>query len=324
MRALPTVGVLFCLTVIIAPHFHGRTDTGYLIPTEIVLVLLAIPPILSNTYAGVQNVDPAVRDAARGMGMTGSQVLLKVELPDAACRSSSPGCAVATLQVIATATIASYVPLGGLGRFIYDGLAQQDFPQMIGGGVLVALLALLTDSLLALIQRLRCFPRCLRPLLASHDGGRTSRGRHRPSGGRGSHEHVANGPTGAPTGSLMNRKVLPSERLASAGPRARELRSGEDMKRKTMPHRRVPLRSPSAPQHSAACGKDSSQDHAPAASGTSSGGQRPTIASKLILGGPPEFKTRADGIARPAKNYGVTFSKLQAPRHRRPGHRRPR
>jgi osmoprotectant transport system permease protein len=59
----------------------------------------------------------------------------------------------ASLQVIATATIASYLPLGGLGRFIYDGLAQQDFPQMIGGGVLVALLALLTDSVLAFIQR---------------------------------------------------------------------------------------------------------------------------------------------------------------------------
>jgi osmoprotectant transport system permease protein len=59
----------------------------------------------------------------------------------------------ATLQVIATATIASYLPLGGLGRFIYDGLGQQDFPQMVGGGVLVALLALTADLLFALIQR---------------------------------------------------------------------------------------------------------------------------------------------------------------------------
>ncbi len=70
--------------MIIAPHIHGRTDAGYLIPTEIVLVLLAIPPILANTYAGVQNVDPAVRDAARGMGMTGAQVLRQVELPERA------------------------------------------------------------------------------------------------------------------------------------------------------------------------------------------------------------------------------------------------
>ena len=129
------------LVVIIAPHFYGRTNAGYLIPTEIVLVLLAVPPILSNTYAGVQNVSPAVRDAAFGMGMTGPQVLSRVELPNALPLIFS-GFRSATLQVIATATIASYVTLGGLGRFIYDGLAQQDYPQMISGGLLVAALAL--------------------------------------------------------------------------------------------------------------------------------------------------------------------------------------
>jgi osmoprotectant transport system permease protein len=152
LRALPTVGVLVLLMVMIAPDFHGRTDFGYLIPTEIVLVLIAIPPILSNTYAGVQNVDAVVRDAASAMGMTGSQVLTRVELPNSLPLIFS-GVRSASLQVIATATIASYLPLGGLGRFIYDGLAQQDFPQMIGGGVLVALLALLTDSVLAFVQR---------------------------------------------------------------------------------------------------------------------------------------------------------------------------
>ncbi|MGF7238259.1 MAG: ABC transporter permease [Frankia sp.] len=152
VRALPTVGVLVLLTVIIAPHFHGRTDVGYLIPTEIVLVLLAIPPILSNTYAGIDNVSPAVRDAAAGMGMTGPQVLFRVELPCSLPLIFS-GFRSAALQVIATATIASYIPLGGLGRFIYDGLAQQDYPQMIGGGVLVAALALTTDLILATIQR---------------------------------------------------------------------------------------------------------------------------------------------------------------------------
>jgi osmoprotectant transport system permease protein len=151
-RALPTVGVLVLLVVIIAPHFYGRTNAGYLIPTEIVLVLLAVPPILSNTYAGVQNVEPAVRDAAFGMGMTGPQVLYRVELPNSLPLIFS-GLRSATLQVIATATIAAYVTLGGLGRFIYDGLAQQDFPQMISGGLLVAVLALLADLLLALAQR---------------------------------------------------------------------------------------------------------------------------------------------------------------------------
>lgn len=152
VRALPTVGVLVLLVVVIAPNFYGRTNAGYLIPTEIVLVLLAVPPILSNTYAGVQNVAPAVRDAAFGMGMTGPQVLFRVELPNALPLMFS-GFRSATLQVIATATIASYVTLGGLGRFIYDGLAQQDFPQMISGGLLVAGLALVADLLLALVQR---------------------------------------------------------------------------------------------------------------------------------------------------------------------------
>jgi osmoprotectant transport system permease protein len=152
LRALPTVGVLVLLTVMISPNFHGRTDFGYLIPTEIVLVLLAVPPILSNTYAGVQNVDGAARDAASAMGMTGWQLLRLVEFPNSLPLIFS-GLRSATLQVIATATIASYLPLGGLGRFIYDGLAQQDFPQMIGGGVLVALLALASDFVLAVIQR---------------------------------------------------------------------------------------------------------------------------------------------------------------------------
>lgn len=152
LRALPTVGVLVLLTVIISPHFQGRTDTGFLIPTEIVLVLLAVPPILSNTYAGVQNVEPGIRDAAFGMGMTGWQVLLRVELPISLPLIFS-GVRSAALQLIATATVASYLPLGGLGRFIYDGLAQQDYPQMIGGGVLVAALALITDLVLATIQR---------------------------------------------------------------------------------------------------------------------------------------------------------------------------
>jgi osmoprotectant transport system permease protein len=125
---------------------------GYIIPVEIVLTLLAIPPILSNTYAGVQNIDPAVVDAARGMGMTDWQVVRRVEI---AC--SLPlifsGLRSASLQVIATATIAAVLPLGGLGRFIIDGQHQQDYPQMIGGGVLVAALALFTELVLATIQR---------------------------------------------------------------------------------------------------------------------------------------------------------------------------
>jgi osmoprotectant transport system permease protein len=158
LRAIPGVGLLILLAVIIAPHFHGRTDLGFLLPTEIVLVVFAVPPILANTYAGVRNVDPAVRDAAKGMGMTGGQVLWKVEVPCSLPLIFS-GIRSATLQVIATATIASYLPLlGGLGRFIYDGIHQNDFPQMISGGVLVALLALAADLLLGAVQRYAVSP----------------------------------------------------------------------------------------------------------------------------------------------------------------------
>jgi osmoprotectant transport system permease protein len=153
IRAIPTVGLLVLLAVMISPHFHGRTDLGFLIPTEIVLVVIAVPAILANTYAGVQNVEPAVRDAAAGMGMTGVQVLWRVELPCSLPLIIS-GIRSATLQVIATATIASYLPLlGGFGRFIYDGFHQQDYPQMVSGGVLVAVLAVIADLVLATVQR---------------------------------------------------------------------------------------------------------------------------------------------------------------------------
>lgn len=152
LRALPVVGLLILLYVMVAPHIHSRGDAVYLVPTEIVLVLLAIPPILSNTYAGVQNVDPAVRDAAAGMGMRGGQVVRQVELPNALPLILS-GIRSATLQVIATATVAAYLGLGGLGRFVYDGQASQDFAQRNAGALLVALLAVVADLVLALVQR---------------------------------------------------------------------------------------------------------------------------------------------------------------------------
>jgi osmoprotectant transport system permease protein len=157
LRALPTIGLLIFFVVLISPHIHGKSDAAYLIPTTIVLTILAVPPILSNTYAGVQNVDPAARDAAAGMGMTGGQVLFKVELPCAVPLIMS-GVRSATLQVIATATIAAYVSLGGLGRFVFDGQAQQDYPQMATGALLVAALALVADLVLAIVQRVIVSP----------------------------------------------------------------------------------------------------------------------------------------------------------------------
>ena len=151
-RALPTVGLLTFLVILMSSVIHSKGQAPYLIPTEIVLVLLAIPSMLTNSYAGVEAVDPAVRDAAKGMGMTGSQVLWRVELPNALPLIFS-GVRSSFLQVIATATITAYVGLNGLGRYLIDGLSQQDYPQMASGAVLVAALALIVDGLLAVVQR---------------------------------------------------------------------------------------------------------------------------------------------------------------------------
>jgi osmoprotectant transport system permease protein len=148
LRALPTLGLLVLLVGAI-----GIGLTGPLVA----LVVLAVPPILAGTYAGVRNVDGAVVDAARGMGMRGRDVLFGVELPNALPLIIG-GVRSAVLQVISTATIAAFVALGGLGRFIVDGLAVRDFGQMIGGSLLVAGLAIVADLLLAGLQKLLVSP----------------------------------------------------------------------------------------------------------------------------------------------------------------------
>jgi len=148
LRALPSLGLLILLALWGLHTLKG--DLALLAPAIAVLVILAIPPILSSTYAGIANVDPAARDAARGMGMTGTQVLLKVELPVAMPLVMS-GLRSAFLQVVATATIAAVVALGGFGRYVIDGLAQQNYSMMVAGAFLVALLAVLGDRILAVI-----------------------------------------------------------------------------------------------------------------------------------------------------------------------------
>ncbi len=110
LRAVPSLGLLFAISMLVGPLI--QSDLAFTIPSIIVLVLLAIPPLLSGTYAGVESVDPAARDAARGMGMRGTQVLTQVELPIAMPLFLS-GLRSATLQVIATATIAASISLGG-------------------------------------------------------------------------------------------------------------------------------------------------------------------------------------------------------------------
>ncbi len=148
LRALPTLGLLILLALWGLSTFKG--DIALLGPAITVLVILAIPPILSNTYAGIAAVDPAARDAAIGMGMTGREVLAKVELPVAMPLIMS-GIRSAFLQVVATATIAAVVSLGGLGRYVIDGYNQQDYSKMVAGALLVAVLAIVGDRILALI-----------------------------------------------------------------------------------------------------------------------------------------------------------------------------
>jgi osmoprotectant transport system permease protein len=150
LRAVPSLGLLFAVALWLGPKI--ASSLAYVIPSVIVLVLLAVPPILSGTYAGIQGVDPAARDAAQGMGMRGGEVLRKVELPCALPLLLS-GIRGATLQVIATATIAASISLGGLGRYVIDGLSVSDYAEMASGAILVALLALAMDGLLALVQR---------------------------------------------------------------------------------------------------------------------------------------------------------------------------
>ncbi len=154
-RAIPSLGLLFVMVLFLGPRFSG--DAAFLAPSLVVLTVLAIPPILAGAYAGVDEVDPAARDAAKGMGMHGLQVLAEVELPCAMPLIFS-GLRSATLQVVATATIAATAGVGGLGRFLIDGLAVRDYGQMAAGALLVAVLALAVDLVFALVQRYAVSP----------------------------------------------------------------------------------------------------------------------------------------------------------------------
>jgi osmoprotectant transport system permease protein len=153
-RALPS----FALLILMVQIFGIGEPTGAFsfigsFPTFIVLVALAIPPMLTNTYVGVAGTDPEVREAARGMGMSGRQLLTGVEAP-MAMPLVMAGIRTAAIAVVATATLAAYIGWGGLGRFIIDGLATQDYVQVFAGAVLVALLAIVFELALALVQRL--------------------------------------------------------------------------------------------------------------------------------------------------------------------------
>lgn len=151
LRALPTLGLVIYLALLLNPAF-GSLPPGGLVAPLIALTILAIPPVLAGAYAGVEAVDPQTVDAARSMGMTELQILRRVELP-LALPLLIGGVRSAALQVIATWTVAAILPLGGLGRYLYDGLPVQRYDEMLAGSVLVIALALVVDGAFALTQR---------------------------------------------------------------------------------------------------------------------------------------------------------------------------
>ena len=141
-RAIPSLGIIILMFTLV----------GFgIVPVLVALVALAVPPIVTNSYIGVRSVDRDVRDAAEGMGMRGRQVLWQVELP-VAMPLIMAGIRTSAVQVVATATLAAFVGLGGLGRYLIDGLSQRDLPQVVGGAILVAVLSLLTELMLGRVQ----------------------------------------------------------------------------------------------------------------------------------------------------------------------------
>ncbi len=142
-RAIPTLGLL---------TLFGLAYGIGLKASVVALVVLAVPSVLAGAYAGVQSVDAATIAAAKAVGMRPHQVILRVELPLA-----SPvvigGIRAATLQVVATATLAAYIADFGLGRYLFAGLKSRDYAQMLAGALLVAALALLLELAFAAAQR---------------------------------------------------------------------------------------------------------------------------------------------------------------------------
>ncbi|MFJ9537679.1 ABC transporter permease [Streptomyces sp. NPDC101225] len=145
-RAIPTFAVLVLL--LLTPV--GGWGEG---PTVVALVLFAVPPLLTNAYVGMREVDRSVVRAARGMGMTGRQTLFQVELPLAAPMILN-GVRIAAVQLVATATIAALAGGGGLGRIITAGFNLASTPQVVAGAILVAAFALVVEGIFETAQRL--------------------------------------------------------------------------------------------------------------------------------------------------------------------------
>ena len=149
-RAIPSLAILALVQQAIGlsgwPGFGAR-------PALVALVALAVPPLVTNAYVGMRGVDRDVVEAARGMGMTGGELLWRVEVP-IALPLVMAGVRTAAVQVVATATLAAVTAWGGLGRFIVDGFGQQDNAQIVAGALLVGVMALVTELSLGRLQRM--------------------------------------------------------------------------------------------------------------------------------------------------------------------------
>ena len=144
VRALPTLGLMIILALALGIGLEAPF---------IAFVVLAIPSVLAGAYSGFEAIDRATIDAARAVGMTQWQVVAKVEIP-LGLPLLIGGLRAASLQVIATVTLADYVGAGGLGHFIFLGLKTNDYPQMLAGSIVVILLALLSEAFFSVLQRL--------------------------------------------------------------------------------------------------------------------------------------------------------------------------
>ena len=154
-RAVPSFAIL-----VIAFQIFGLGQ----LPIILALVALAIPPMVTNSYVAMREVDPDIKDAARGMGYRDLARLARVELP-LAVPLVMAGIRTSAVQVVATATLAALIAGGGLGRYVIDGLDQQIYPKMVAGAILVAVLALATELALAGAERI-LVPRGIRLLRA--------------------------------------------------------------------------------------------------------------------------------------------------------------
>ena len=143
VRALPTLGVLSLFGLLLGIGLEAPL---------LALVILAIPSVLAGAYSGIESVEPVTVDAAKAQGMTGLQVLWKVEIP-LGLPLLIGGIRAAVLQVVATATLAAYVGAGGLGGYFFLGLKTQDYAEMLGASILVIALAIAFEIVFAALQR---------------------------------------------------------------------------------------------------------------------------------------------------------------------------